>query len=110
MTGNAAAGEGTVAALAAALNGETVPVITTDAQGRTISSSFGWISPSTAVIEMSAASGLALVADLPLRPRTASTFGCYCDPAAACASTRLVSHRVDALDGTADPRVQALAR
>jgi glycerate kinase len=69
------AGEGTVSALTTALNGELVPVHTTDAHGRTVTASFGWLTPATAVIEMSSASGLALVRDLPLSPRTASTFG-----------------------------------
>ncbi len=57
------------------MSGEYVPVTTSDAQGRTVEACYGWLPPATAVVEMSAASGLALVADLPLRPRTASTFG-----------------------------------
>jgi hypothetical protein len=78
-------GEGTVAALVAAMSGEHVPVTTTDAQGRPVEASYGWLPPATAVVEMSAASGLALVADLPLRPRSASTFG-MCAPGTAAAA------------------------
>ncbi len=54
-------------------------VTSTDAQGRTVVAHYGWLTPRTAVIEMSAASGLSVVSDMPLRPRTATTFGvCVC--------------------------------
>jgi glycerate kinase len=75
---NAIAGEGTVSALIAALNGELVPVLTTDAHGRAVTATYGWLTPATAVIEMSSASGLATVKDLPLSPRCATTFGEFC--------------------------------
>jgi hypothetical protein len=74
------------------MSGEHVPVTTTDAQGRTVEACYGWLPPATAVVEMSAASGLALVADLPLRPRSASTFG-MCAPGAAAAAAAAARFR-----------------
>ena len=69
-------GEGTAAAMTSALSGEWAAAAAQDAQGRPLESSFGWIpSSTTAVMEMSAASGLALVQDLSLNPFKASTLG-----------------------------------
>jgi glycerate kinase len=69
-------GEGTTGAVTAALRGEILPVKTVDAQGRPISAKIGWVKSSgTAVLEMSAASGIGLVSDLELKPLTASTLG-----------------------------------
>lgn len=67
-------GEGTTDAMVTALGGEKHPVKTVDAQGRPLLASYGWCDGQV-VMEMSAASGLALVNDIPLRPETASTFG-----------------------------------
>lgn len=67
-------GEGTVEAMVTALGGEWKTVPTQDAQGRPIQAAYGWCGDQ-AVMEMSAASGLALVNDLPLIPKTASTYG-----------------------------------
>lgn len=69
-------GEGTTEAMITALGGQRVEVMTTDAQGRPIQAAYGWMpDQAEAVMEMSAASGLALVSDLPLNPRLASTAG-----------------------------------
>jgi glycerate kinase len=69
-------GEGTALAMTAALAGEWTSCATQDAQGRPIEAGFGWAADSaTAVMEMSAASGLAIVQDLKLNPFTASTLG-----------------------------------
>ena len=69
-------GEGTTAAMTAALGAETVEVSTFDAQNRPIQAVFGW-QPSSglAVMEMSAASGLTQVTDIKLNPLSASTLG-----------------------------------
>ncbi|MEN3941812.1 glycerate kinase [Prosthecobacter sp. SYSU 5D2] len=67
-------GEGTVEAMVTALSGEWQTVMTQDAQGRSLEAAYGWCGQQ-AVMEMSAASGLALVNDLPLIPATASTYG-----------------------------------
>ena len=54
-------GEGTALAMTTALAGEWVSEKTCDAHGRPIEAPFGWVPGSaTAVMEMSAASGLAL--------------------------------------------------
>jgi len=69
-------GEGTTEAMVTALGGEWISVDTVDAQNRARQARYGWISrQNEAVMEMSAASGLALVHDLPLAPETASTYG-----------------------------------
>lgn len=67
-------GEGTVEAMVTALGGEWKTVPTQDAQGRPIQAAYGWCGDQ-AIMEMSAASGLALVNDLTLNPKTASTYG-----------------------------------
>lgn len=67
-------GEGTTEAMVTALGGEWTSVDTVDAQGRTRQARYGWCE-GQAVMEMSAASGLALVNDLELTPETASTYG-----------------------------------
>ncbi|GEP43023.1 glycerate kinase [Brevifollis gellanilyticus] len=71
-------GEGTTEAMITALGGEWVEVPTFDAQGRAVTARYGLISTGDAleaVMEMSAASGLAMVSDRPLDPTTASTYG-----------------------------------
>ncbi len=71
-------GEGTTDAMVAALKGQWVTVDTQDAQGRHRSAVYGWITDDSgpqAIMEMSAASGLVWVNDLPLNPATATTFG-----------------------------------
>jgi glycerate 2-kinase len=68
-------GEGTVEALIMAQQGEIVSCPTLDAQQRPREASYGMLPDTEAVMEMSAASGLALVSDLPLCAETASTYG-----------------------------------
>jgi glycerate kinase len=69
-------GEGTALAMTTALAGEWTSGTTQDAQGRPLEAPFGWVAGSaTAIMEMSAASGLAIVQDLELKPLTASTLG-----------------------------------
>lgn len=71
-------GEGTTEAMITALGGEWVEVPTFDAQGRAVTARYGLVSTAgslEAVMEMSAASGLAMVSDIPLDPTTASTYG-----------------------------------
>ncbi len=69
-------GEGTTEAVITALGGESVSVETLDALGRPLTAHYGWVSTSReAILEMSAASGLALVKDQPLKPDLASTYG-----------------------------------
>ena len=69
-------GEGTALAMTTALAGEWTPCATQDAHGRPIEAGFGWVASSaTAIMEMSAASGLAIVQDFKLNPLTASTLG-----------------------------------
>ena len=67
-------GEGTVAALTRALNGsfKTVPV--RDPLGRTIPATYG-IAGKTAILEMSAASGMSLLKREELNPMRTSTYG-----------------------------------
>jgi len=69
-------GEGTTEAMVAALAGVWRETTVLDAQARPRLARYGWV-PDTrvAILEMSAASGLALVQDLPLQPKQASTFG-----------------------------------
>lgn len=68
-------GEGTTEALVAALKGEWRSVTVHDAQGRLTEARYGFTSQGTAIMEMSVASGLAMVSDLPLDPVKASTRG-----------------------------------
>jgi len=69
-------GEGTTASMIAALGGAWRETTVLDAQARPRLARYGWVEArKLAVLEMSAASGLALVSDLPLAPETASTFG-----------------------------------
>ena len=69
-------GEGTALAMTTALTGEWVKTKTQDAHGRPIDAPFGWVASSaTAIMEMSAASGLAIVQDIELNPLKASTLG-----------------------------------
>ena len=69
-------GEGTALAMTTALAGKWVGCPTQDAQGRPAEAGFGWVAETaTAVMEMSAASGLAIVQDIELNPLKASTLG-----------------------------------
>jgi glycerate kinase len=69
-------GEGTALAMTTALAGEWVHAQTQDAHGRPLEAPFGWVASSaTAVMEMSAASGLAIVQDIELNPFKSSTLG-----------------------------------
>jgi glycerate kinase len=69
-------GEGTTEAMITALNGQWIEMQTLDAQARRLDARYGWITHEReAVLEMSAASGLALVSDQPLNPQQASTHG-----------------------------------
>lgn len=69
-------GEGTVDALVETLNGELVKVLVADPLGRTISAQYGIIDNGrTAVMEMSAASGLPLIAPTERNPLRTSTYG-----------------------------------
>jgi len=71
-------GEGTAEVLVNTLQGQWETLEILDARGRLITGHYGWIElgdTPTAVMEMSTASGLAGVSDLPLDPRSASTFG-----------------------------------
>lgn len=68
-------GEGTTEALVAALAADWVVVPVTDAIGRPIEARYGLTRDGVAIMEMSAASGLAQVSDQPLQPDVASTYG-----------------------------------
>lgn len=69
-------GEGTVNALVETLNGELVKVLVADPLGRTILAQYGIIDNGrTAVMEMSAASGLPLIAPTERNPLRTSTYG-----------------------------------
>jgi len=69
-------GEGTTEAMITALSGEWIETETQDAQARSLTARYGWLpQQAEAVMEMSAASGLALIHDLPLNPALASTHG-----------------------------------
>ena len=71
-------GEGTTDAVVTALRGRKVITLAHDARGREIQAAYGLVERDglrEAVMEMSAASGLVLVSDRDLDPRTASTFG-----------------------------------
>jgi len=67
-------GEGTAEAIITAKNGSWVECQTVDAQNRPVAAKYG-LAAAEAVMEMSAASGLARVSDLQLDPATASTYG-----------------------------------
>jgi len=69
-------GEGTTEAVITATGGEWVEHPTEDARGRPRTARYGWLpAGGGAVMEMSAASGLAQVLDLPLQPELAGTRG-----------------------------------
>ncbi len=69
-------GEGTVQALSVAMNGEIVSVMVKDPLGRSVSASYAVISETgTAVIEVSAASGLTLLSPQERNPLAASSYG-----------------------------------
>jgi glycerate kinase len=69
-------GEGTAMAMTTALAGEWIEAQTQDAHGRPVQAPFGWVPGSaTAIMEMSSASGLAMVQDIELNPFKASTLG-----------------------------------
>ena len=69
-------GEGTTEAMVAALGGDWRETMVLDAQARPRLARFGWVpAANVAILEMSAASGLAQVLDLPLQPARATTFG-----------------------------------
>jgi glycerate kinase len=71
-------GEGFTEAVLTAIGGEWHEAAAHDAQGRDIMARYGMIlhaGHKEAIMEMSAASGLAMVSDLPLEPLTASTRG-----------------------------------
>jgi glycerate kinase len=71
-------GEGFTEAVLSAVEGRWMDAKTHDAHGRPIRSRYGILQRDgglEAVMEMSAASGLALVKDLPLNPHLASTYG-----------------------------------
>jgi glycerate 2-kinase len=75
VCGIADGGEGTAAALVDSTSGTWATTTVRDAQRRLITATYGLLPVDTAVMEMSAASGLALVSDLPLDPLRATTFG-----------------------------------
>lgn len=71
-------GEGTTEAVITALKGEWCEAATFDAQNRPVTARYGLVRDAgclEAIMEMSAASGLAMVSDLPLNPAIASTHG-----------------------------------
>ena len=68
-------GEGFTDTLVAALSAEWIEVPVLDAIGRPVVALYGLTKDRVAVMEMSAASGLAMVSDQPLQPEIASTFG-----------------------------------
>ena len=68
-------GEGFTDTLVAALSAEWMEVPVQDAIGRPVVARYGLTKDGVAVMEMSAASGLAMVSDQPLQPQIASTFG-----------------------------------
>jgi glycerate kinase len=71
-------GEGTAEAVITALKGDWCDVATFDAQNRPVTARYGLVQTQghlEAIMEMSAASGLAMVSDLPLDPTNASTLG-----------------------------------
>lgn len=69
-------GEGTVQALSDAMNGEIVNILVKDPLGREVSASYAMIrEKETAVIEVSAASGLTLLSPQERNPLAASSYG-----------------------------------
>lgn len=68
-------GEGTAEALVGALNGQMQSVTVRDPLGRDIASQYGIVPPHTAVMEMSAAAGLTLLAPQERDPRRTTTYG-----------------------------------
>lgn len=69
-------GEGTVQALSDAMNGEIVSILVKDPLGREVSASYAMIrEKETAVIEVSAASGLTLLSPQERNPLAASSYG-----------------------------------
>ncbi len=68
-------GEGFVDSLVLDLGARWMDVQVEDAIGRRTSARYGLTNDGTAIMEMSAASGLAKVSDQPLQPERASTFG-----------------------------------
>jgi glycerate 2-kinase len=69
-------GEGTVEAMVLATSGRNIPVLSVDPLGREIQSFYGVLgNETTAVIEMAAASGLALLHPKGRNPMITSTFG-----------------------------------
>lgn len=71
-------GEGTAEAVVAALRGDWCDTATRDAQNRSVVARYGIVQERgrlEAIMEMSAASGLAMVSDRPLAPAIASTQG-----------------------------------
>jgi glycerate 2-kinase len=68
-------GEGTTEALVGALSAGWREITVQDALGRPRLARYGLSEDGLAVMEMSAASGLAIVADQPLQPDRASTYG-----------------------------------
>ena len=68
-------GEGTVEALVTGLNGKLIETQVRDPLGRIISAKYGILPDNTAVIEMSAASGLTLLSESERDPMTTTTYG-----------------------------------
>lgn len=68
-------GEGTVRAVTDALRGDTVRVRVNDPLGKKITARYTVLSGATAVMEMSAASGIMLIKNEQLNPNITSTFG-----------------------------------
>ncbi|MFO7774207.1 MAG: glycerate kinase [Candidatus Hydrogenedentota bacterium] len=68
-------GEGTVDALVAAAGGQRVTVTVTGPLGEPVEAGYGVLNGKTAVIEMAAASGHALLAHTQRDPRAATTYG-----------------------------------
>ena len=71
-------GEGTAEAVITAMSGDWCETSTFDAQTRPVTARYGLVRAAgglEAIMEMSSASGLAMVSDLPLDPASASTHG-----------------------------------
>lgn len=68
-------GEGTVAALTAALHGRVVAKRVTGPLGEQVDAEFGMLDDTTAVVEMAQASGLNLTSQAPQQAMRASTYG-----------------------------------
>ncbi len=78
-------GEGTVDALVAAASGQRVSVTVTGPLGEPVEAVYGVLDKTTAVIEMAAASGHALLTESQRDPRSATTYG----------TGELVAHALD---------------